>query len=361
MRKILHITDVHFGRLHQPDRAEGLVRLAEERQPDVVAFSGDVTKRAKPSEFRQGLEFVAALGVPTVVVPGNHDVPMYRVWERVFSPLGAYRRHFSLDLEPTFRDDELLVVGVNTAHAWTADGGRVWPRRARRLESQLREQKGNRFAIVMLHHQIIPVPGYPSPKVFWNASGTARALAAGGADLVLSGHVHLSHLGYSRVGETATPVLFSGTACSSRGRGVEEGRNTCHWIEVDDQQVRLERLEWTGVIPFEIERITIEPDGFRVAFTKPVDSATGANPASYAISTFTHIYHGGYGGPEVDQTTPAVTSVALDADGMAATIVLDAMLPGHVHEFDLAQLRSRDAEELLHHDAYYTVNAVPAK
>ena len=121
----------------------------------------------------------------------------------------------------------------------------------------------------------------------------------------------------------------------------------------------LERLEWTGVMPFEIERITIEPDGFRVTFTKPVDTVTGSNPASYAITTFTHIYHGAYGGPEVDRTTPAVTSVALDADSMAATLVLDRLLPGHVHEFDLASLRSRDGEELLHHDAYYTVNEVP--
>jgi 3',5'-cyclic AMP phosphodiesterase CpdA len=255
VRKILHITDVHFGRQHQPDRADGLVQLAQERQPDVVAFSGDVTKRAKPVEFRQGLDFIAALGVPTVVVPGNHDVPMYRVWERVFAPYRAYRRHFSQEMEPTFSDDELLVVGVNTAHAWAIDGGRVWPRRARELEQQLRDQKGSRFAIVMLHHQIIPVPGYPSPKVFRNARGTAEALAAGGADLVLSGHVHLSHLGYSRVGEVATPVLFSGTAASSRGRGPEKGRNTCHWIEVNEQEVSLERLEWSveasGFVPVE--------------------------------------------------------------------------------------------------------------
>ena len=245
MRKILHITDVHFGRHHQPDRAAGLVRLAGERSPDLVALSGDVTKRAKRTEFAQGREFIAALGAPVVAVPGNHDVPMYRVWERLFQPYGAYRRYFSDELEPSFSDDELLVVGVNTAHAWTVDGGRVWPRRARRLEQQLQQQKGGRFAIVLLHHQIIPVPGYGSRRVFWNARDTARALAAGGADLVLSGHVHLSYLGYSRVGEAEIPVLFSGTASSSRGRGPEQGCNTCHWLEVDDREIRIERLEWS--------------------------------------------------------------------------------------------------------------------
>ena len=101
------------------------------------------------------------------------------------------------------------------------------------------------------------------------------------------------------------------------------------------------------------------PRASAIGFTKPVDADTGANPASYAVTTFTHIYHGAYGGPEVDQTTPTVRSVSLAADGLSATIVLDELLEGHVHEFDLEALRARDAEELLHHDAYYTVNEIP--
>lgn len=121
----------------------------------------------------------------------------------------------------------------------------------------------------------------------------------------------------------------------------------------------LERLDWTGRVPFEIERITITPSGFRVAFTKPVDLATGSDPATYRLGTFTHVYHAGYGGPEVDRTTPAVLSARLSKDGRAATLVLDALAVGHVHEFDLSALRSREGEELLHRDAYYTVNEVP--
>ncbi|MDZ4740964.1 MAG: hypothetical protein SGJ03_13845, partial [Alphaproteobacteria bacterium] len=121
----------------------------------------------------------------------------------------------------------------------------------------------------------------------------------------------------------------------------------------------LERLEWTGKMPFEIKRITIEPDGFKIAFTKPVDTTTGESAASYRISTFTHIYHGGYGGPEVDRTTPVVKSVKLSADGNFAWVALDKLTQGHVHEFDLGSLRSRDGETLLHRNAYYTVNEVP--
>ncbi len=123
----------------------------------------------------------------------------------------------------------------------------------------------------------------------------------------------------------------------------------------------LERLEWTGLMPFEIKRVSITPDGFHIDFTKPVDTATGTEPASYVVKTFTHHYRQAYGGPEIEQATPSVESVVLAPDGLSARIVLDTLAKGHVHEFDLGALRSRDGEELLHRDAYYTVNEVPKK
>ena len=121
----------------------------------------------------------------------------------------------------------------------------------------------------------------------------------------------------------------------------------------------LERLEWTGKIPFEIEEITITSDGFRVTFTKPVEAGSGTNLESYQMATFTHRYGAGYGGPEIDQTIPKVEAVVVAEDGMSATIRLNQLLKGHVHEFDLGGLRSRDGEALLHRNAYYTVNEVP--
>ena len=123
----------------------------------------------------------------------------------------------------------------------------------------------------------------------------------------------------------------------------------------------LERLEWSGKMPFEIQRITIEPDGFKIAFTKPLDKATGSTTESYALTTFTHPYHGGYGGPEIEQTKPTVISISMSEDGLIATLVLDNLIRGHVYEFDLAKLRSRDGEDLLHRNAYYTLNEIPTR
>ena len=122
----------------------------------------------------------------------------------------------------------------------------------------------------------------------------------------------------------------------------------------------LERIEWSGKMPFEINRITIEPDGFKITFTKPVDRVTGSLPESYMVSAFTHPYHSGYGGPEVYQQKVAVTRVSLAEDGLSAKLALKKLEQGYVFEFDLASLRSRDQEELLHRHAYYTVNEIPS-
>ena len=123
----------------------------------------------------------------------------------------------------------------------------------------------------------------------------------------------------------------------------------------------LERLEWNGKTPFEIHQITIEPDGFKIGFTKPVDAITGHDVKSYKIGTFTHPYHGAYGGPEIEQTIPEIKSVQLSDDGKVAKVTLTKLIRGHVYDFDLGTVRSRDKDELLHRNAYYTVNEIPLK
>lgn len=122
----------------------------------------------------------------------------------------------------------------------------------------------------------------------------------------------------------------------------------------------LERLDWSGKMPFEIQSVTAEPTGFKVAFTKAVDAATGGDPKAYRLSTFTHPYHRGYGGPEIERTTPTVERVTLAPDGLSVSLVLSSLARGHVHEFDLGALRARDNDPLLHRNAYYTLNEIPA-
>ena len=131
------------------------------------------------------------------------------------------------------------------------------------------------------------------------------------------------------------------------------------WPVRGNKQFVLERLEWTGKLPFEIERITIRPDGFGIEFTRPVDPKTAIDTANYRILTYTHIYQQYYGSPEVDQTTPRIVAANPAADGTRVDLVVEGLVAGHVHEFDLSGLRADDGHELLHTKAYYTVNRIP--
>ena len=145
---------------------------------------------------------------------------------------------------------------------------------------------------------------------------------------------------------------------SPRGYLVAGGTNR-GWPVRGHRRHILERLEWTGRTPFEIERIRIHPTGFHVDFTLAVDRTTAADPASYRLGAFTHIYQKHYGSPEVDRSVPSVTSAEVGEDGRSVRLEVEGMVLGHVHEFELAGVRSEDGEPLLHTDAYYTVNRIP--
>jgi hypothetical protein len=122
----------------------------------------------------------------------------------------------------------------------------------------------------------------------------------------------------------------------------------------------VQRLDWTGKVPFEIKQINATPSGFKITFTKPINRELASNPAIYQLKTFTHIYQQGYGSPEVDQTKPQVTNAQVSEDGASVEIVVDGLVQGHVHDFYLPDMRSADDEKLLHTSAYYTLNEIPA-
>jgi len=131
------------------------------------------------------------------------------------------------------------------------------------------------------------------------------------------------------------------------------------WPVRGSEPFALQRIDWTGLMPFEIKEINIKKDGFLVHFTKPVDGQVAARTDAYTITTYTHNYASGYGSPEVDQTTPKVTKAVPAADGLSVMLHLDKIVEGHIHDFNLATMKSKDGEKLLHTKAYYTVNEIP--
>ena len=156
MIRLLHASDLHFGPKHLAAPAAALAALALRARPDAIVLSGDFTQRAKPAQFRAAREYVDALAAPVVWVPGNHDVPLWRFWERLFSPFGAWRRHFSPELVRDLVAERLAIFGVNTAHAWTTKHGRLRTGDLDDLAARLSAAPAGAAKVVVAHHPVAP-------------------------------------------------------------------------------------------------------------------------------------------------------------------------------------------------------------
>ena len=118
----------------------------------------------------------------------------------------------------------------------------------------------------------------------------------------------------------------------------------------------LERLSWTGKVPFEVHEMRAKPDGFELTFTMPVDKQTAGDLASYKMTTYTYIFQSSYGSPEVDHTTPKITKAIVADDGKSVRLIVDKLQRGHIHELHMGGLRSKSGLPLLHNVGYYTLN-----
>ncbi len=221
MRTIVHVSDLHFGRI-QPGMVQALTRAIQEIAPDLIALSGDLTQRARPREFEQARDFVATLAAPKVIVPGNHDVPLYNIYARFVRPLHRYRRYISDDLEPFYADEEVAVQGINTARSLTFKGGRVNEQQVALLERRL-GSRGDVLTMVVTHHPFDLPDHYPENALVGRARMALTQLANSGIDLFLAGHLHIGVAEKMtlrfKIGGHAALLVQAGTATSSRTRG----------------------------------------------------------------------------------------------------------------------------------------------
>jgi 3',5'-cyclic AMP phosphodiesterase CpdA len=243
VRTIVHLSDLHFGRLDRRVVAP-LVAAVGDAAPDLVAVSGDFTQRARASQFAEARGFLDALPSPRLVVPGNHDVPLYDVARRLFRPLGRYRRFIADDLEPVFADAEIVAVGLNSARSLTFGRGRLNAAQVAKATDRLRAAPPNAVKIVVTHHPFDLPDNYDDKHLVGRSSMAMAALAAVGADLFLAGHLHVSHIGrtaerYQIEGHSAL-VVQAGTM-STRQRGEANSFNV---LRVNRSEISVERRTW---------------------------------------------------------------------------------------------------------------------
>jgi 3',5'-cyclic AMP phosphodiesterase CpdA len=246
VRTLVHLSDLHFGRI-DTSLLDPLVNVIETIAPDLVAVSGDLTQRARAGQFKAARAFLNRLPAPQIVVPGNHDIPLYDIGTRFTRPLAQYRRYITDDLEPWFIDDEMAVAGINTARSLTFKHGRINEVQIERVRQRLCHLPNRIFKIIVTHHPVDLPAGFGSHRLVGRAALARDMLSACACDLLLAGHLHRGGAaeGAARqVTSTRAPIVVqAGTAASTRGRGEANSFNV---ITIEPTHIEFKQYQWKG-------------------------------------------------------------------------------------------------------------------
>ena len=247
MRRIVHISDLHFGD-EDRDLVDALGQEIAALEPTLVAVSGELTQRARRLEFIAARDFLRSLGVPAVIVPGNHDIPLYNPYRRFFNPTRKFERYITSDLTPLYADGEIVVLGVNSARSNVVKEGRISHQQIESIRQYLGQLGPQALKVVVVHHPLIHHPDDPGRRLLGRGREFLEIAQEYGLDLVLAGHTHLGYGGDARASfetiERSILVFQAGTATSRSLRGGES--NTYNLITVDNPQLSLTVRAWNG-------------------------------------------------------------------------------------------------------------------
>jgi 3',5'-cyclic AMP phosphodiesterase CpdA len=244
MPTIVHLSDLHFGRV-DPEIVAMLPRRVSALAPRLVAVSGDLTQRARRRQFQQARAFLDALPGDRIVVPGNHDVPLWNIVARFGFPLANYRRWITRDLSPLIDGGDFVAVGINTARSLTWKGGRINVHQAETVREQLCRYDESVLKIVVTHHPFDPGDAQHEREIVGRAGMAMQVLASCGADVLLAGHIHEAFTGgtasrYQIAGHSAL-VVQAGTATSTRLR---RSANSFNVLRIDAPRIAVDIMSW---------------------------------------------------------------------------------------------------------------------
>lgn len=243
MRTLVHISDLHFGRIN-PALLAPLQTFVQALKPTLVVVSGDLTQRARTTEYIAARDFLAGIPFPQIVVPGNHDVPLRNPFNRFVKGLAGYRQYITAEMEPFFADEEIAVAGVNTARALTWKDGRINRFQLAKLRAKL-EPLGDEHTKVLVTHHPFDLPAGAHGHVVGRSRLAIKTLAECRIDMLLAGHFHLADIGYTAkrydVPGYSALIVSSGTSTSTRRRGQPNSFNV---IKIDRPHITIDRHIW---------------------------------------------------------------------------------------------------------------------
>lgn len=243
--RLLHLSDLHFGPPYLSKVGEAVLLSAAELSPDVIVISGDLTQRATRAQFQAARDFIDQLpAVPKLVIPGNHDVPLYRAIERMCYPHELYREIICPELNPVLEMPGAVFQGLDTTAPRNAiTNGRVFKRQLDLCSTTFGGLPAGLMRIIVAHHPFIPAP---DTRRSWVMQKTKRALDTLidlNVEMILGGHLHRAYIGSSldflssRKHDHGILVVQAGTATSTRGLGKELGQNSFNFIEISEREI----------------------------------------------------------------------------------------------------------------------------
>ncbi len=259
---ILHISDLHFGPPYVPAVGDSLLQIAHQLPIDVIVVSGDLTQRAKREQFVAAKEFLDQLPErPMIVVPGNHDVPLYRVGERLANPHELYRECISPELNSVTKVDGAVIVALDSTAPRTAiSNGRLHPGQLEFCRAGFADAAPDAARIVVAHHHFAPAPDYLRDQTMPGAKRAMSKFIELGVEMVLGGHLHRAYIGNSldfypgNHRDRGIVIVQCGTTTSRRGRGREREKNSFNLIEMDAHMFHITHYlyfdEDNGFAPF---------------------------------------------------------------------------------------------------------------
>lgn len=222
MTVALQVSDPHFG-TERPKALAALERLCADLHPDLLLVTGDITQRARPVEFSKARAFFDKLDVPSrLIVPGNHDIPLFDIFTRAFHPYSRYIRAFGPALEGEFERDDLLVVALNTTRRYRHKHGEVSQAQIDRVAERLAAAAPGQVRLVVVYQPVAVTKEVDVDNLLRGHENAVRRWAHAGADAVIGGHIHLPYVLPLKERRPDLPhptwAVQAGTALSTRVR-----------------------------------------------------------------------------------------------------------------------------------------------
>ncbi|RUQ89498.1 metallophosphoesterase [Legionella septentrionalis] len=232
--KILHISDLHFG-MHKPDILDFFLKDVDDIKPDIILVSGDCTQRALKEQYQELLAFLRNIKTEILIVPGNHDVPLYDVFERFFSPFKPFNTHVSCQYGTEFKNDKIRILGVNSVNPYRVKNGKISQKTLQKIKYYFK-QPFSGLSILFFHHNFDHL--YDLHKPLKNYQQLVNYLPESHIDLICTGHLHYANLSLIKKNNNRSAlILHAGSLSCARKK---DAHNSYFLIETTKNGCRIE-------------------------------------------------------------------------------------------------------------------------